>query len=98
MEQHVSVRTYGIVFVALMVLLVLTVGVAQFHLGAFSVAVALTIAVIKAVLIILYFMHVRYSQRLIWLIAGVAFFWVLIMLGFTFSDYLTRPLLPIPGR
>jgi cytochrome c oxidase subunit 4 len=98
MEQHVSVRTYWIIFGALMVLLALTVGVAQLHLGAFSVAVALTIAVIKAVLIILYFMHVRYSQRLIWLIAGAAFFWVLIMLGFTFSDYLTRPLLPIPGK
>lgn len=98
MEQHVSVRTYWVIFGALMVLLALTVGVAQLHLGALSVAVALTIAVIKAVLIILYFMHVRYSQRLIWLIAGAAFFWVLIMLGFTFSDYLTRPLLPIPGR
>jgi hypothetical protein len=41
---------------------------------------------------------VRDSPRLIWLVAGAAFFWVLIMLGFVFSDYLTRPLLPIPGR
>lgn len=98
MQQHVSVRTYWIIFAALMALLVLTVGVAQIHLGAFSVAVALTIATIKAVLIIMYFMHVRYSPRLIWLIAGAAFFWVLIMMGFTFSDYLTRTVLPIPGR
>jgi cytochrome c oxidase subunit 4 len=98
MEQHVSVRTYWLVFFALMVLLVLTVGVTQLHLGVLSVAVALTIAVIKAVLIILYFMHVRHSPRLIWLVVAAAFFWVAIMLGFTFSDYLTRPILPAPGR
>jgi cytochrome c oxidase subunit 4 len=97
MEQHVSLRTYWVIFAALMVLLVLTVGVAQFQLGALSVAVALTIAVVKAVLIILYFMHVRYSPRLIWMIVAAAFFWVLIMLGFIFSDYLTRPILPSPG-
>jgi cytochrome c oxidase subunit 4 len=98
MEQHVSVRTYWIVFAVLMALLVLTVGITRVNLGPFNVVAGLTIAVIKAVLIILYFMHVRYSQRLIWLFAAAAFFWVGIMIGFTITDYITRPILPSPGR
>ena len=98
MKQHVALRTYWLIFAILMVLLVLTVVVAGINFGPLNVVVALTIATVKAVLIILYFMHVRYSTRLIWLFAGASFFWLVIMLGFTFTDYLTRPWLPVPGR
>ena len=87
-------RTYWIVFIALMVLLAVTVIAAAFDLGPLGVAVALTIAVIKAVLIILYFMHVRYSSRMVWLFAGASFFWVGIMFLFLFADYISRPQLP----
>ena len=97
-KEHVAPRTYYLVFAALMVLLVLTVMASGLGAGLIGISVALTIAVVKAVLIILYFMHVRYSERLIWLFAAAAFFWLGIMLGFVFTDYLTRSFLPIPGR
>ena len=97
-EHHVSVGTYLLVFAALMVLLVVTVLAAIIDLGPLGIAVALTIAVVKAVLIVLYFMHVRYSSRLIWLFSLTTFFWVAIMIGFVFTDYLTRPVLEVQGR
>ena len=97
-NQHVTPRTYYLVFAALMVLLVLTMMASGLGTGLLGISVALTIAVVKAVLIILYFMHVRYSERLIWLFSGAAFFWLGIMLGFVFTDYLSRPFLDIPGR
>lgn len=97
-EQHISTRTYWLIFAVLMVLLVLTVAAAQVDFGPFNIAVALTIACIKAAVIVLYFMHVRFSTRLIWLFASAGFFWLLIMLGLTLNDYVTRPIIPIPGR
>jgi len=63
--------------------------------GPLNAIVALTIAVIKATLVILYFMHVRYSGRLIWLVIGSALFWLAIMFAITFSDYSSRGWLPI---
>jgi cytochrome c oxidase subunit 4 len=83
-------RLYYVVYGALMVLLLLTVAVAQFHLGWFGVIVALTIAIVKAVLVVLYFMHLRYSSRLTWVFAGAGLVWLLIMIGITFSDYISR--------
>jgi cytochrome c oxidase subunit 4 len=65
-----------------------------FH-GANTV-VALTISVIKATLVVLYFMHVRYSSRLIWVIVVSGIFWMGIMFALTFSDYSTRA--PMPTR
>jgi cytochrome c oxidase subunit 4 len=61
-----------------------------------NVVAAMTIAVTKAVLIILYFMHVLYSSRLSWVWVGAGFFWLVIMFALTFSDYLTRGWLPVP--
>lgn len=96
-RQHiVPVRTYLVVFAALMVMLVLTVAAAQLDLGVFNVVIALTIAVCKALLIVLYFMHVRYSGRLAWVFAGAGFFWLGIMIGLTLSDYFSRGWFPIP--
>jgi cytochrome c oxidase subunit 4 len=83
-------RTYWLVFAGLMILLALTVAAARFDAGALSIIVMLTIAILKALLIILYFMHVRYSGRMVWLFAGASFFWVMIMFVFLFADYLTR--------
>jgi cytochrome c oxidase subunit IV len=54
------------------------------------VIIALTIAVTKATLVVLYFMHVRYSSRLIWVVFTSALFWLAILFAFTFSDYWTR--------
>jgi cytochrome c oxidase subunit IV len=97
-REHGSVRIYWVVFAALMALLGATMLATLIDIGPLNIALALTIATIKAVLIILYFMHVRHSSRLIWLAAGAAFFWVGIMLGFVLTDYISRPWLPIPGR
>src|SRR5262245_58228943 len=97
MSEHIIPRkVYFTVFGALMVLLAATVGVAYIPLGELNVVAAMTIGVTKAVLIILYFMHVRYSFRLSWVWVGAGFFWLVIMFALTFSDYFTRGWLPVP--
>jgi cytochrome c oxidase subunit IV len=99
MSQHViSVRTNLIVFAILMLLLVLTVGVAYINLGVMGLPVAMAIATVKAVLIVLYFMHVRWSTPITWVFAGSAFFWLAIMIFLTLNDYLTRGFLYIDGK
>lgn len=91
MNSHiVAPKTYVLIWAALMVLLLLTFGVAQINLGPFNVVAALTIAVTKMLLVILIFMHVRYSTRLTWLFVAAGFIWLLIMIDLTLSDYLTR--------
>ncbi len=99
MSQHIiPVRTNLIVFGSLMGLLVATVGVAYLDLGDFNLIAALTIAVTKAVLILLYFMHVRYSSRIVWVYSGAAFLWLALLIGFGAADYLSRGWLHIPGK
>jgi cytochrome c oxidase subunit 4 len=91
MSGHVSpVRTYIAIFGALMVLTAITVAVAFVHLGSLNFPVALAIAITKATLVILFFMHVKYSSRLTKLICGTAFFFLLILFGLTMTDYLSR--------
>jgi cytochrome c oxidase subunit 4 len=86
----IPVRTYLLVFAGLMVLLVLTVAAAFVHLGGFDRAVTLIIAAAKAALIMAFFMHLRYSQPLSIVFAGVGFVWLMILLLITLSDYLAR--------
>ena len=96
MSEHiVHPRVYLMIFLALMLGTGLTV-VAAFRdfPGPLNAFVALTIAVVKATLVILYFIHVRYSSRLIWLIIGSALFWLAILFALTISDYWTRTWLP----
>jgi cytochrome c oxidase subunit 4 len=91
MSDHiVSVKTYFLVFAALMVLTALTVWVAFMDLGFLNTLVALGIAIVKATLVVLIFMHVRYGSRLTWVFAISGFFWLLILLVFVMSDYLSR--------
>jgi cytochrome c oxidase subunit 4 len=100
MSQHIlPVRTYLIVFGTLLLLLLVTVAAAVWvDVGRWNLAIALTIAATKAVLIMLYFMHVRFSDRLTWVFSGAAFFWLGILLVLCLSDYTTRFWLPIPGK
>ena len=94
-EYIVQPRVYVAIFLALMVGTGLTVLAAFTDFpGPLNAVVALTIAVVKATLVILYFMHVRYSSRLIWLVIGSALFWLAIMFALTISDYWTRTWLP----
>ena len=92
MSEHiVSLKIYVTIFLALLVGTALTVwaGLHDFP-GQLNVIIALTIAVVKATLVVLYFMHVRYSMRLVWVIVASALFWLAILFALTFSDYLTR--------
>jgi cytochrome c oxidase subunit IV len=89
-ETIVPVRTYVAVYLTLLVLTGLTTGVAFVDLGLGSPIVALTIAVVKAAVVILFFMHLRSSTRLTWVVGGAAVFWLAILLTLTMSDYLTR--------
>ena len=89
-QCHPTENVYYGVFAVLMVLLALTVIVAQFELGAGNLPAALVIAGAKAVLIVLFFMHVRYSRPLTWLVAGAGFFWLAILFALTLSDYWSR--------
>jgi len=96
MREHiVSPKIYYVIFIALTVLTVVTWSVAKIDLGRMNAVVALTIAVIKATLVVLYFMHVRYSSRLTWVFVGAGFFWLAIMVALTLSDYMTRGWLTI---
>jgi cytochrome c oxidase subunit 4 len=91
MSSHIVPRKiYVFIWASLMLLLLLTWGVAQFNLGPFNVIAALTIAVTKMLLVILFFMHVRYSPRRIWIFVAAGFIWLLIMIDLTLGDYLTR--------
>lgn len=91
MSGHVAPKSmyYG-VFGALMVGTALTVLVAFFDLGPFNNIVMLLIASAKALLVVLYFMHVRWSTRLTWVVAASGFVWLIILFGLTMTDYLTR--------
>jgi len=97
MSEHiVQPRVYVTIFLALMVGTALTVMAAFYDFpGPLNAVVALTIAVIKASLVVLYFMHVRYSGRLIWVVIVAALLWLGIMFALTVSDYWTRVWLPI---
>jgi cytochrome c oxidase subunit IV len=87
----VSVRVYVLVFFTLLVLTAVTTAIAFLDLGGgINNAAAITIAVGKALLVILYFMHVRYSDKLTWVFAAAGFFWLLILIGGTMDDVLTR--------
>ncbi len=97
MSEHiVQPRVYVVIFLALIVGTILTAWVAFFNFpGPLNAIVALTIAVIKATLVVLYFMHVRYSPRLIALVIGSALFWLALLFALTISDYSTRGWLPL---
>jgi cytochrome c oxidase subunit 4 len=90
-HRHISLRTYIITFVALMVLMVMTVGVHFIDLGpTLNAGIAVAIAIAKTALIVMYFMHLSVSSRLVQLFAAAAFLWLLLLFGITMGDYLAR--------
>ena len=98
MSQHIiPVRSYVLVFLALMGLTALTFGVAFINLGSMNTLIALVIAATKMLLVMLIFMHVKYSSRLTKLAILAAFFWLALLLTFTMSDYFTRCWTPSPS-
>jgi cytochrome c oxidase subunit 4 len=91
--DHVHIipkRVYYVIFTVLMLCTYLTWQVAYFDLGPLNTIAALTIAVFKATLVVLFFMHVKYSTRLTWAVVLGSIFWLGILLTLTMNDYLTR--------
>jgi len=92
---HVAPKSmYYAVFGALILGTILTVAAAKVDMGPLNNIVMLTIACTKATLVILFFMHVRWSSRLTWVVAMSGFFWLLILFGIGMSDYLSRGWVP----
>ena len=81
---------YIVIGSALLVLTATTVGVSYIDLGPLNPVIALAIAVLKMTLVILFFMHVKYSSRLTKLTVGAGFFTFLVLVGMTLADYFTR--------
>ena len=89
--SHVdSLITCLVIFTLLMLLLIATVAIASFDLGRLNIVAALLIAVIKALLVILFFMHVRHNSRMTWVFVLAGFFWLGILLSLTLTEYASR--------
>jgi cytochrome c oxidase subunit 4 len=90
-------RLYGGVFAALLALTALTVLAAERDFGAYNTVIALSIAILKGVLVILFFMHVRWSSRVVWLFAAVGFAFLALLIVGTLDDYGSREWLDVYG-
>ncbi len=96
-HKHISLRTYLLTFAALMILMVMTVGAHFIDLGpTLNAGIAVAIALAKTALIVMYFMHLSVSSRLVQLFAAAAFLWLLILFGITMGDYFARGWPPSP--
>ena len=101
MHTHTpSVRTYVIILVLLILMTIATVGISFAQIaGGWHIGIGLAIALVKASLVALFFMHVISSERLTWTVIAVALFWLTLLFALTFADYLTRGLNPMmPGH
>ena len=97
MSEHVvPIKTYLAVFVALILLTALTTGVAYIDLGPFNTVAALAIAVTKMLLVVLFFMHVKYSSGVTKIVIVAGIFWLAILITLTMADEMTRSWTPDP--
>ena len=90
LTRSASTKVYASILVALLIGLLLNIGLAFLDVGRFHAVFTLAIAVAQAALVILFFMHVRYGNRLLWLFAAAGFFWLAIMIVLAMSDYISR--------
>ena len=96
--RTVSSKTLWVTWVCLLALLALTWTASRFDLGLGNTLIALCISGAKMLLVILFFMQVRYSSRLIWIFACAGFIWWMIFISLAMTDYLTRqPVIPYNG-
>ena len=93
-EQSPSLATYGKTWLLLLFLLVANILAAHFHLGGWNLVIALGIAFTQAVLILLVFMHLRYSRHETLVVALAAWFWLGILIVGALHDYLSRNWVP----
>lgn len=97
-EAEVSIKLFRNTWLALMGLLILTICMAHFRLGALGLAIALAIATAKALLILMIFMEVRYSHKVVAVFAVAAYLWLAILIIGTFHDYFSRNWVPHPQK
>jgi len=97
-DHIVPIRTYVAVFLSLIVLTWVTAFVSTLDLGALNVIVALAIAIFKASLVLLFFMHVKYGTRLTKTVVMGGIYWLLLLLGIVMVDIMTRNWMGVPGR
>jgi cytochrome c oxidase subunit 4 len=95
MSAHPPASLFLRVFGALLGLTALTVAAAYFDFGAINTVLMLTIAVAKGTLVVLYFMHVRWSDKLVWVFAASGFLWLVILMAITFADVVSRDWIPL---
>ena len=89
-DHVVPIKTYAVICASLLVLTFLTYRIALVNLGPLNVVVAIVIACVKATLVVLFFMHAAYAPRRTRLVILAGIFWMLLLLGLTLADYLTR--------
>jgi cytochrome c oxidase subunit IV len=89
-HHQAPLTAYFVVFFVLMILTVVTVWVSRIDLGALNTTVAMAIAITKATVVILWFMHVIHSPRLTWIVVISSFIWLAMMFVLFFADYATR--------
>jgi len=95
--QVVPTKLYISVFIALIALTALTTGVAFINLGKWNTVAALVIAVCKATLVVLFFMHLRWSSNLLRMVVAASLLWLAILIVLTLSDVFTRDWTPVPS-
>jgi cytochrome c oxidase subunit IV len=99
MQEHVaSIKSYALVFLSLLILTAATTLVATIDLGPLNLVMALFIAVVKMMLVALFFMHLRYSTVLTRVVVGGGMLWLGILLLLSLTDFVTRGWLPVPGK
>jgi cytochrome c oxidase subunit IV len=89
-EAAVSIKTYALIFVTLLILTGTTFAVSTIDLGGLNAVAALVIAMVKALLVALFFMHLRYSRPLMLVVVAAGLIWLGIMISLTLGDFLTR--------
>jgi cytochrome c oxidase subunit IV len=98
-EMIVRKRTYLWVWVTLICLTALTGGVSFINLHAWSTVIAMVIAVVKALLVATFFMHLLYEkQKVVWIWSAVGIIWLSILIVLTMDDYVTRGFLRVAGK
>jgi cytochrome c oxidase subunit 4 len=95
MEEVTQPKVYARTCIALLALLALTWTVAYIDLGPFNLIVALAVAIAKAIIIALFFMHIKGSSRLLHLAAVAGVIWLLFLISLTLGDYITRGWVPL---
>ena len=97
-EHIVTKKQYALIFAILMVLTLATTAIGMIDLGRLNVVVALVIATIKALLVVLFFMHIYWSSKLNKLVVVSGLVWLALLLWLTLTDFFSRGWLPFPGK